>query len=378
MKIRWKILSILLLLSLICLTSCKKEDSLEGKTKIIYELEGGKYKNTTSQIVHYYDFAPGSNNLIYDPNTLDIDEEVTKSGYVFSGWFKTKEEVNGEVVYKDEWDFENDYATDKGLTLYAYWKKAISYSYTLCYFDENGAEQVLGSYEVHEGEKLNDYLKYSNKRVGYTCIGFKDSNNNPWDENFTHPGGDSNLDIKVYVDFIEGNFAVVRTAAELKKNKNRNIYLASDIDLENDEFNFSNYKGIFMGNGFTISNFKVNYDATRNGLEEDLEESTKSSLYISLFGNINGATIENVKFKNVIVDVYTKLTTTYKIYVAPIATSSTGSTVKNVTFECVYKYTELPKDFNVEENLIFVTDREYFIKDEDSVYENNTITIVNE
>ena len=44
----------------------------------------------------------------------------------------------------------------------------------------------------------------------------------------------------------------------------------------------------------------------------------------------------------------------------------------------IRKCTELPKDFNVEENLIFVTDREYFIKDEDSVYENNTITIVNE
>ena len=120
MKIRWRILTILLLLSLICLTSCKKEDSYEGKTKIIYELEGGKYKNSLSQVIHYYDFAPGSSNKIYDPNALDVDDEVTKSGYVFGGWFQTKEEVDGEVVYKDQWDFENDLVTDKGVTLYAY------------------------------------------------------------------------------------------------------------------------------------------------------------------------------------------------------------------------------------------------------------------
>ena len=64
MKIRWKILSLLLILSLICLTSCKKDDLIEGKVKIVYELEGGKYKNSSSQIVHYYDFKPGSTNLI--------------------------------------------------------------------------------------------------------------------------------------------------------------------------------------------------------------------------------------------------------------------------------------------------------------------------
>lgn len=378
MKIRWKILSLLLILSLICLTSCKKDDLIEGKVKIVYELEGGKYKNSSSQIVHYYDFKPGSTNLIYDPNTLDIDEEVTKPGYVFDGWYLSKEEVDGNTVYKDKWDFDNDRATDEGMTLYAYWKKAIIYSYSLCYTDEDGSEKVLGTYEVNEGEKLNDYLKYANKRIGYTSIGFYDASDNPWDEDFTHPGGESNLDIKVYVKFIKGNFVIVKTASDLIKYKNRNIYLANDIDMEGKEFNFNNYKGILMGNDFTISNFTVNYDATRSGLREDYEESSKSSLYISLFGDLNGATIENVNFKDVTVDVKTKLTTTYKIYVAPLATSSTESSVKNVTFECIYKYTELPKDFNVEEHLIFITDRAYYTKDESSEFENVIITIVNE
>ena len=345
MKIKWRIVTFIILLSLICLTGCKKEDSYEGKTKIIYELEGGKYKNTQSQVIHYYDFAPGSSNKIFDPNSLDVDDEVTKPGYVFAGWYQTKNEVDGNIVYSDQWDFDNDLATDKGLTLYAYWKKAIVYSYTLCYLNDQGEEVILGSYEVSEGDKFNDYLKYANKNVGYTCIGFSDNYNNPWDNEFKHPGGDANLDIKVYVNYIKGNFVVVNTASDLIKNKGRNIYLASDIDMEGREFNFGNYKSTFIGNGFTISNFKVNYDATRNGLLEDFEEPSKSSLYISLFGELNGATIENVNFKNVIVDVKTKLTTTYKIYVAPIAISSTDSTIKNVTLEWSYGFSELPKDF---------------------------------
>ena len=375
MKIKWRIVTFIILLSLICLTGCKKEDSYEGKTKIIYELEGGKYKNTQSQVIHYYDFAPGSSNKIFDPNSLDVDDEVTKPGYVFAGWYQTKNEVDGNIVYSDQWDFDNDLATDKGLTLYAYWKKAIVYSYTLCYLNDQGEEVILGSYEVSEGDKFNDYLKYANKNVGYTCIGFSDNYNNPWDNEFKHPGGDANLDIKVYVNYIKGNFVVVNTASDLIKNKGRNIYLASDIDMEGREFNFGNYKSTFIGNGFTISNFKVNYDATRNGLLEDFEEPSKSSLYISLFGELNGATIENVNFKNVIVDVKTKLTTTYKIYVAPIAISSTDSTIKNVTLEWSYGFSELPKDFNVEENLIYITDRPVYKKDETSVIENVNINI---
>ena len=375
MKIKWRIVTFIILLSLICLTGCKKEDSYEGKTKIIYELEGGKYKNTQSQVIHYYDFAPGSYNKIFDPNSLDVDDEVTKPGYVFAGWYQTKNEVDGNIVYSDQWDFDNDLATDKGLTLYAYWKKAIVYSYTLCYLNDQGEEVILGSYEVSEGDKFNDYLKYANKNVGYTCIGFSDNYNNPWDNEFKHPGGDANLDIKVYVNYIKGNFVVVNTASDLIKNKGRNIYLASDIDMEGREFNFGNYKSTFIGNGFTISNFKVNYDATRNGLLEDFEEPSKSSLYISLFGELNGATIENVNFKNVIVDVKTKLTTTYKIYVAPIAISSTDSTIKNVTLEWSYGFSELPKDFNVEENLIYITDRPVYKKDETSVIENVNINI---
>lgn len=364
-----------LLMSVFCFTGCQDPSNHDGKIKIMYELEGGIYQNCTLPIVHYYPEKENGSLQIVDPSTL-TGSSIDKAGYTLEGWYEVKSTNNGEAVYENKWDFENDFVTGKEITLYAKWVKNIKLAYDVCYYDENGNVKVLGSYPVKDGEKFEDYANYAKKRDGYTPLNYCDKDGNLWDSTFKHPGGDKDLTIQVFVNYIKGDFAIVKTAKELLNSVNENIYLLNNIDLEGQSINFNNYKGIFMGNGYTISNFKIYYDATRNGLIEDFADPNNKSLAISLFGNIENATIENVNFENVTVEIKTKLSTTYKIYVAPICTSSTNSTIKNVKFTGEFSVIEVPEGFNIEENMILVAEQIYYKKDDKSVIENNEINVL--
>ena len=158
-------------------------------------------------------------------------------------------------------------------------------------------------------------------------------------------------------------------------NKNQNIYLLNDIDMGGKTFSFGDYKKDFQGNNFTISNFSVNYNEKESGLIQDFDEPTKKSLCVSIFGSLDGANIENVKFENVSVVISTGYTKTFKIYVSPLSTKITESTIKNVSINGSYDYTNLPNNFDINESLIYVTDKLAYIIDDKSIIENSNIEI---
>ena len=369
MKLRKIIFVAFALFMITCLAGCKNRINYEGKTKVIYMLEGGKFQNCTEPIIQYYDVEAGSSMCIFDPCDLSKDE-VVREEYIFDGWYETKTEQNGETVYSNKWNFDTNKISSEGITLYAKWNKKCTYTYNVCYYDENNNVVSLGKYTVEEGERFFVSSKYAN-RIGYTIIEYVDEQNNPWDENYKHPGGDEDLEVKVFVKYIEGNFAVVRTAKELKANKTKNIYLMNDIDFEGESFSFDNYGKIFEGNGHTISNFTVSYSAGRASLIQDFEDENQKSLCISVFGNTKGAVIRNVNFENVSFNIETTLSTTYRIYVAGIGVSLTDTTIENVSFKGNYKVVKLPSGFD-DENLIIIEDNLYFIKDSSSKVENST------
>lgn len=365
----------------VCLTGCKKDNKIDydNKIKVTYMLEGGEYKNCTAPLIQYYD-APKNNRLyLHNPTDFVVDYEniFIKSNYEFVGWYKTKTETSdGVPTYSDEWDFDKDTLTDKELTLYAKWVEKKEFFYAVCYYDDNGKEVELGKYPTSQGGQFNDRDNYAKRRDGYTPIGFYDEDGNEWNTNFKHPGGDEDLIIKVFVKYVKGDFAIVRTASELKMNKNRNIYLMNDIDLEGASFSFNNYNHIFEGNNHTISNFKVAYDSTRNGLIDDFEDDTKKMLCISVFGNIKNATIRNVNFENVHYEIEVILSLTDTIYLGGICVSMTDSTISNVNFSADYVIKKLPNDFNVEEDLKVATDNVYYQKDTSSEVSNAKCDII--
>ena len=67
---------------------------------------------------------------------------------------------------------------------------------------------------------------------------------------------------------------------------------------------------------------------------------------LSLFGNADGAKVENVKFENVTFDVNTTFNLTAGIYVAPLALTAKNSEFKNVTFDGTLKVSALPNGFD--------------------------------
>ena len=113
---------------------------------------------------------------------------------------------------------------------------------------------------------------------------------------------------------------------------------------------------------------------SRNGIKEDLEDDSKKSLYISLFGNLNGATIKDVQFKEVKLDVSTALTTTYKIYLAPLGIKAVNVKIENVTFEGSYTVSKLPEN-RTEDETLSVTNAEPFVLTEGSTLNNVTVTL---
>lgn len=351
-------------------TGCNNNSDEPKGVKIIYELEGGVYKNCLNPIRFYFEFGEEDMMYIQDPTTLTNDA-VTRSGYTLEGWYTDKN-------YTKKWDFDKDQVSKEGITLYAKWKKNIIYKYNVCYYDKQNILQIINSYEVQAGEKFNDYLNYAKKRNDglYTPIRFLNESGEVWDENFTHPGGDSNLDINVIVEYIEGDFALVSTAEELRQNKNRNIYLLNDIDLGGEEFPLKDYRYKLIGNEKTISNCIVTTNPTKYGLSVDHTQDDQNSLYVSLFGNIKNATIIDVTFDNVVFEIKSTFTNTYKIYVSPICTKLENCIIDKVTINVTYKCVELPSGFDIEENLVFVTDEAYLIDSSNNTVTNNKINIL--
>ena len=345
------------------LTGCgKNQRDFEGKVKVIYYLEGGIYQNCEQPIVQYYDFDEDTGNLIIDPSSLS-GQAISRSGYKLDGWYTKKTGEGNNATYEDKWDFENDKVSADGITLYAKWKKNITYTYEICYRDETDQSvHALGSYEVSEGDKFNTYYAtyFGNKRYGYTALsGLYTETDEPWDENFTHPGGEVDTAVRVFLHYIEGEFVLVDSPRKLLSNKNANLYLTCDIDFEGEAFSgFGDYKGIIRGNGYAIKNFTLSYDSSKNGLIADPDLYTESGLLcISLFRSLKGATVTDLTFTDFTIDIKAGYPGTKMIFVAPLAMKMENSTLQNVTVsQATLTCSQLPSGFDPAASLIVLED----------------------
>ena len=205
------------------------------------------------------------------------------------------------------------------------------------------------------------------------CFTIFNKDGTAWDMTYKHPGGETDLAINVFVEYIEGDFELVSTAQQLKNARTKNIYLLNDIDLQGEAFSFSSYSKIFKGNNYTIKNFKVNVVGNKtSGVDDHLDSSLKA-VYGSLFGNLNNATISDVTFENVefVIDVGYDLIS--KVYISPLCVNMTNSTISNVSINASYSCSRLHSNFEMD-NLV-VTQENYIIKKEESSINNVKINI---
>ena len=350
-----------------------------GKAKAVFYLEGGICQNSKNRVSYIYSFdGTKTDVLIVDPNVLETEpqDQIVKTGYHIEGWYRTKTtNSDGTVEYSDKWDFSKDKMTIAGVTLYAKWEIDRSYSYELYYIDKDGKEVFLDSYECNEGEKFYD-LFMDNKTVeGYTSLGYLDENGKPWNANYKHPGGDADLAIKVYLNLIEGEYTVVKTAREFTRalSRNQNIYLTADIDLDGDEICYDSYSGTILGNGHTISNFEIDYDSSRGGLKGELDDINSSSdhLYISLFFELKDAVIKDINFSEFVIDVDTNYSQIKYLIVSPLAIKATNTKLENVKLSGNIEFTKTP-DCEIE---VIYDDFWFSASDDVIVDENSSVKI---
>lgn len=316
-------MAILALTLTVFLSGCSEDAyDLEEKNIVTFETNGGILDYGSSSTDENINFAYHPGTYIIDPTEFP-NYEITRNGYVFTGWYKTAECNPG-----DEWDFENTVFTEKTLTLYAGWKPAIKYTYTLYYTNEENAEVKLGTYDVSEGAKFSDWLGYAKTRDGYTHTGFYSDAalSTPWNDAAVHPGGASDLDIPVFVKYIPGEWILVDSFAKLTGAvKQGNVYLTADIDCGGAAFSIDDFNAIFEGNGHKISNFTV----SRRGTAKE-----PASAIFNTIGAV--ADIKNVTFENVKFDFTGIKSSTDKVTVTPKAAALAinmvaGAKITNVT-----------------------------------------------
>ncbi|MDE6398760.1 MAG: hypothetical protein K2L51_05510 [Clostridiales bacterium] len=299
--------------------------------------------------MHYYDFAPDTQNLILDPEKLtDRERKIERNGYHIEGWYRTKTSDGDEVQYSGKWDFSSDRVGNEGVTLYARWERNIVYTYNVCYRDESGVTQILGSYTVNAGAKFRDMQGLADSYEGHTFLGtFYDESGAVWNENFTHPGGETDTAVNVYGKYMPGEYKLVRTASDLLTAGNKNIWLMNDIDMGGKTLRLGDYSGTFEGNDHRIYNFALDATGDRNSLFTDAELTPDASdnsgiMRVSLFHSVQNATLRNVTFaaNETVIDV--TFSGIKHICIAPLSLKLKDSTLDNVQFTGAYRSVRLP------------------------------------
>lgn len=289
---------------------------LDGMYTATFELNGGTLSTQNTSISTKVNYAYEPNSYILDPANY-ATYKIFRPGYVFTGWYTDK-----ECTEASKWDFALDKIESEKITLYAGWEKEILYTFTVCYV-KDGQTVELGAYNVQPGAIFNDYRDHASKRADHTPIGYfsDEACTIPWDFTTVHPGGESELNVvRVYVDYIEGDWKLVSNFEELTNAIGAgNIYLTADIDCGGEVLSFgSNFTATLQGNGFKISNFT----AAKFG----------SALIpsCSIFRTLGeGAEILNVTFENVTYE-FNGISTD-RIKVAALARTVENCKVSNVT-----------------------------------------------
>jgi len=320
-KTTWIVLALLAVTLTLLLSGCGTgEQDLDGMYVVTFDLNGGKLDTRTSVVDTKINYAYQPDTLILDP-TQNADKKlgynVSRSGYVFTGWY-----TGAECLPEQKWDFTTGKITEEKLTLFAGWEKKIVYTYSVCY-KEGDTLVTRGSYTVAAGEAFDDYLKYANKRTGYTPYGYyaDPACTIPWDFATVHPGGATDTDIPVYVSYIEGNWTIVDTYAKLVAAIGKgSIYLTADIDCGGNELKFGTFANVLEGNGHKISNFVV----SKSG------GAIRPSC--SIFEMLSkGAELRNVSFTDVKYQLYDIAASVTTVKVAALARDAKDCIISNVT-----------------------------------------------
>lgn len=195
-------------------------------------------------------------------------QEVTH--YYIDGWYTAKLDADGNpqtdpdtgcVLLDRKWNFKTDTVTED-IVLYA----NLRHQLTLTYVDRATGE-VVGSIVGKLGEtRKKPQSALEPKKAGYTFLGYYASETG--DEPFSWPYTfrEDTENINVYVDFIEGTWTIVDSAASFNKgiSSNANLYLTADIDFSGSTpWITRSFSGTINGNGHKLSGITLEQEGSK-------------------------------------------------------------------------------------------------------------------
>lgn len=144
---------------------------------------------------------------------------------------------------------------------------------------------------------------------------------------------ENNENTTVYLQYSQGNTVLIRSAEDLKTGSDYGFFdtdggktykLENDIDLSGISMkNPAVFTGVLDGQGYTISNLKLTISTSKIDFVTEKDGS--------LFGNLDGAEISNVTFKDMVIVV--NVPNTVNIRVAALAIDAINSKIDNVVFD---------------------------------------------
>lgn len=345
MKLKTKLLVLALVLvgTVSVATGCSNEDNpyevndeLNYTVSVKYDANGGTFTTNTSVIVDSYNISDLTENssgdveiaLISPDNSNRGNDAFTavKNGYFLAGWYAERTEAgvdeDGNTIYTygKKWDFESDKLTvdaDKTysaaepvMTLYAAWVPMFEIEFYSLQTGElldtmsinpllTESIKVPAWNEETGAVEMNDFPKNS----GYTFNGVfldADGKEKVEGESIAHTGTINEATgtaegsvMKLYVDWLEGEWYHIYTVEQFLENANVNgsYEIHADLDFTDEiwpsAFMYGNFAGTINGNGFTMKNIEI-------------AQTNNSKMYAGLFGNLTEtASISNVTFENV-------------------------------------------------------------------------------
>ena len=356
------IIAVLLLAAAVVAGCSNAAAEYKNNLRVVYELEGGVYGNSTRPVDFYYNYARGGEYAIRDIEKVS-NKKVTRTGYFIEGWYTQRTETDGVVTYDGKWDFEKDKVTfeadgkvsysgktgDENLVrLYACWATNVSYEYNVGYVDDNGSFVKLATVETlvdipFGEEKSTIEKKELDKREGYTSLGryykydaaAEDGKGEELTDDFMLEQSKEDVSLDIVADYIKGDYRVVREAkditsnASVDKKANRMLYLMNDVDFGGARVDFMIYNGI-KGNGHKLSNFTIRVIDRKT--EGNFDGSENYFVEVSMFGDIDGGEITDVTVENVSIGVRAQGDRIRQVYFAPLCMRAKNAKLSNVTF----------------------------------------------
>ncbi|HAN21404.1 MAG: hypothetical protein A2Y15_09410 [Clostridiales bacterium GWF2_36_10] len=362
-SIKYIILIIISTVLMLTISSCKVgSDSFQEPWEInsnfvysvVYEGMGGTINTLSSRTVWY-----AGDSLLKEPGgAYGMLVKPVKGNLVVLGWYTSYENVgtDQEPVYEykeeDRWDFNNDRINEsntdenKQLTLYARWIDSPS----IYFLDADNTENVLLKWQnvdvtqtlsrpsttekvtIQKDNKTFTLLDYFYDKELTQKVIWGDGSRSV-EEIIASQDGDSG--VYIYCKYIEGEYTRIKSITDIKNidNFNGNCILANDIDAENANWtplrnkNDDPFTGIFIGNGYTISN--INITAT-NKVSGVASAGAKEKSY-GLFGLLSGATFKGFNFKNVTINIGN--TSNVDLCTGVFGGRATGTTFENCSIQ---------------------------------------------